>query len=81
MVDARASGCQIVCSSAGGTREIAGPDAIVIEEDEWDLSPIDLYNPPKMNFSNKLDNNFWDTNIEMEKVCTRYLEFIKSTME
>ena len=81
VVDARTSGCQIVCSSAGGTREIAGPDAIVIEEDEWDLSPIDLYNPPKMNFGNKLDNNFWDTNIEMEKVCTRYLEFIKSTME
>ena len=81
VVDARTSGCQIVCSSAGGTREIAGPDAIVIEEDEWDLSPIDLYNPPKMNFGNKLDNNFWDTNIEMEKVCTRYLEFIKFTME
>lgn len=81
VVDARASGCQIVCSSAGGTREIAGPDAIVIEEDEWDLSPIDLYSPPKMNFGNKLDNNSWDTNIKMEKVCTRYLEFIKSTME
>jgi spore coat polysaccharide biosynthesis protein SpsF len=29
----------------------------------------------------KLENNPWDANIKMEKVCTRYMKFIKSTME
>jgi len=52
VVDARASDCKIICSSTGGTCEIAGRDAVVVEEDEWDFSPIDLYNPPPMNFSN-----------------------------
>ena len=41
VVDARAAACQIICSSAGGTKEIAGPSAIVIEEDEWDFEPVD----------------------------------------
>ena len=31
--DARGCGCQIICSSSGGTQEIAGDDAIIIEED------------------------------------------------
>tara|TARA_Y100000310_G_scaffold321283_2_gene378701 strand:+ start:1460 stop:2386 length:927 start_codon:yes stop_codon:yes gene_type:complete len=57
VVDARAAGCKIVCSSTGGTSEIAGIDAVVIEEDEWDFSPVDLYNPPPMNFSNVLKEN------------------------
>jgi glycosyltransferase involved in cell wall biosynthesis len=81
VVDARASGCKIVCSSAGGTREIAGPDAIVIEEEEWDLTPVDLYTPPEMNFSNKLDNSRWNVNVEIEKVSSQYCRFIKSVME
>ena len=80
VVDARASGCRIVCSSAGGTREIAGPNAIVVEEEEWDLAPVDLYTPPEMNFSNKLDNSRWNVNIEIEKVSSQYCRFIKSVM-
>mgnify|MGYP003655255178 FL=1 len=56
VVDARASGCKIVCSSAGGTREIAGPDAIVLEEEDWDMSPVDLYSPPKINFNKIIES-------------------------
>jgi glycosyltransferase involved in cell wall biosynthesis len=75
VVDARASGCQIICSSAGGTAEISGDDAIIIEEDEWDYEPVDLYNPPKLDFSRKVKNS-WNIDLNMEKVSEKYARVI-----
>ena len=77
VVDARASGCKVVCASAGGTKEIAGPDAIVIEEEEWDMSPVDLYSPPKMNF-NKTVANEYDSDLNMDTVASQYKSFMES---
>jgi glycosyltransferase involved in cell wall biosynthesis len=76
VVDARASGCKVVCSSAGGTKEIAGPDAIVLEEEEWDFKPVKLYEPPRINFDKKI-KNIWDIDYNMEKVAERYMEFLR----
>ena len=75
VVDAHATGCQIVCSSAGGTKEIAGPTAIVIKESEWDFEPVKLYKPPKLDFSNKIENNF-DACYDMKEVAKKYIGFI-----
>ena len=80
VVDARASGCQIICSSAGGTREIAGQDAIIIQEEEWDYNPVELYNPPKINFENKVKNSF-NSDYNMLNVMRKYVDFIKNTLE
>ncbi len=74
VVDARACGCHIICSSSGGTREIAGQGATIIEEDQWDLSPLDLYNPPKLDFTRKVVNEFRSVN-EMDKVASEYINF------
>ena len=78
VVDARASGCQIICTSAGGTKEIAGDDAIIVEEQEWDFSPVELYNPPKLDFSNKIFKNPYNKtyNIDISNVANKYLDFI-----
>ena len=77
-MDARASGCQIICTDSGGTREIAGKDAIVLEEDEWDFEPLDLYNAPKINFGKKVDSlPNKDYIIGMDDVFKRYEAFIK----
>ena len=76
VVDARASGCQIIYSSAGGTKEIAGPDAIVIEEDEWDFEPVKLYEPPVMDFTKKV-KNVYENDYNMTKVAEQYLNFLK----
>ena len=76
VVDARASGCTIVCSSAGGTKEIAGPDAIVIEEEEWDMEPVDLYKAPKMDFSKVIDNEH-DAGYNMNEVALKYKSFMR----
>tara|TARA_A100001515_G_C4587354_1_gene214956 strand:- start:456 stop:1367 length:912 start_codon:yes stop_codon:yes gene_type:complete len=75
VVDARACGCQIICSSEGGTQEIAGKDAIVIKEEEWNFEPVRLYEPPKMNFKNKIENNF-NSELCMTKVSEKYFNFI-----
>jgi glycosyltransferase involved in cell wall biosynthesis len=75
VVDARACGAQIICSSAGGTKEIAGSDAIVIKEDDWDYTPVALYEPPPMNFANKTNIGV-DSELDMYTVCNRYKNFI-----
>ena len=80
VVDARASGCKVICSSAGGTKEIAGPGAIIIEEQEWDMSPVDLYNPPLMNFNKKIYNN-QSTGYNMNEVFLKYKYFMKGSYE
>tara|TARA_Y100001963_G_C6763891_1_gene441158 strand:+ start:1398 stop:2039 length:642 start_codon:yes stop_codon:yes gene_type:complete len=77
VVDAMACGCRIICSSAGGTKEVAGKDAIIIQEDDWDFSPVELYNPPSMDFTQKTDN-VWYNNEDygMPSVCQKYYDFI-----
>ena len=75
VVDARACGAQIICSSAGGTKEIAGSDAIVIQEDVWNFKPTALYEPPSMDFANKLQVGL-DSELDMNVVCEKYRDFI-----
>tara|TARA_Y100001963_G_C6722510_1_gene419776 strand:- start:784 stop:1308 length:525 start_codon:yes stop_codon:yes gene_type:complete len=79
VVDAAASGCQIICSSSGGTREVAGKTATIIEEEQWDMSPVDLYSPPAMDFSKKVKNN-WDMSYNMKDVAEKYVYFLNRTL-
>lgn len=51
VVDAQASGCKVICSSTGGTKEVV-TNGIVICEKDWDFKPTQLYNPPYMTWSN-----------------------------
>ena len=77
VVDARASSCKIICSSAGGTKEIAGADAILIQEKEWDFKPVRLYDPPEMDFTKKVNNSF-ESDYNMENVAKRYEKFMEN---
>ena len=77
VVDARASGCQIVCSSTGGTKEIAGEDAVVLEEDEWNFEPCKLYDPPKLNFD-KIIKNVYNSNLDIGKTALSYIEILNN---
>lgn len=74
VVDASACGCHIICSSAGGTKEIAG-NATLIVEDEWDLKPTRLYEPPKLDFSRREENTAM-ANIDMSYVASQYYKFL-----
>jgi len=75
VVDARACGCTIVCSSAGGTKEIAGSDAIIIQEDEGNFEPVALYQPPSLDFTKKINIGL-DSELDMSKVSKLYKEYI-----
>lgn len=77
VVDARASGCKLVVASSGGTKEIAGRDATVVEDIEWDYSPLELYNPPALDYS-KIHKNNIDSNIDIDDVASRYIKALES---
>ena len=71
VVDARACGCHIVCSSEGGTKEIAGLNSTVINEETWDFAPVQLYKPPDMNFFNSSTGKE-DHSIDIKVVAEEY---------
>ena len=79
VVDARAAGCNIICSSTGGTREIAGPGATLVVEDDWDFSPVKLYSPPRMDFS-KIDVNVYNSDISITRAADEYLDAFNSVL-
>ena len=80
MVDARASGCKIICSSSGGTQEIAGKDAVVIADMDWDLKPFELYKPPSLNFYQKISNKMCDHDLDIHASAKKYLSFFKEIL-
>ena len=80
VVDARAAGCHIICSSLGGTIEVAGKDATVIEEDEWDFVPFECNVPSSLDFSGKMKNRY-EKDISIDFVSDRYLEFFGEFIE
>tara|TARA_R110000824_G_scaffold335251_1_gene521811 strand:+ start:8390 stop:9280 length:891 start_codon:yes stop_codon:yes gene_type:complete len=75
VIDSRACDCQVICSSSGGTKEIAGLDAIVIEEEQWDFKPVRLYEPPQMDFSRNISNSF-DSDYDMKNIAKEYCDFL-----
>ncbi len=79
VVDAQASSCQIICSSTGGTNEIVS-EGIIIQEDEWDFSPIKLYEPPAMNFDDYLIKKQKDES-SIEKSAAMYFEKMASIIQ
>ena len=76
VVDARAAGCHIVCSSSGGTSEISGKNSTIVVEDDWDFSPVKLYSPPEMDFSNTRAGEI-DNSIDITDTSKRYLDVFK----
>ena len=79
VVDARACGCEIVCSSLGGTKEVAGKGATVIQDIEWDMNPLNVYDPPKMDLT-KSKKNELESSLNIESTSEQYLQFIKKVV-
>jgi glycosyltransferase involved in cell wall biosynthesis len=79
VVDARAAGCKVICTNSGGTKEIAGPDAIIIEQEEWDYEPVELWSPPPLDFSKKTVNTY-DSEYDMEIIASKYYNFLQKVI-
>lgn len=80
VVDARASGCHIVVSSSGGTKEVAGQNATIVQDIEWDMSPLELYRPPPLNPELTYKNDI-QSNIDIGFVASLYTEALMSICE
>lgn len=82
VVDARAAGCDIICASSGGTHEIAGPGALIIQDEEWDFKPCKLYEPPELNFDamrrNRDENH---PSIDIANVALRYTKIFDEVLK
>lgn len=76
VVNARAAGCRIVCASSGGTHEIAGKDAIVIKDLDWDYEPLKLYEPPELDFNSIMDCGI-DSELDINLVANQYLDVFR----
>jgi len=76
VIDARACGCQIICSSSGGTKEIAGSEAIILSESPWDYSFIEATSPPKIDFD-KRETTGIESELSMLKISKQYYNFFK----
>jgi len=80
VVDANAAGCQVICASSGGTREVAGNNAVVINDIEWDLKPFELYKPPRLNFYQKKPNKEFSHNPDIRVAALKYIDFFKEVL-
>lgn len=77
VVDAQAAGCEIVCSSTGGTSELVQNGEIILEP-EWDFSPIELYKPPSMNFEKAEKVSKTITSTEITETADMYFDRLAS---
>lgn len=74
VVDAQAAGCKIVCASSGGTKEIVN-NGLVIKDYQWDFSPLDLYDPPKLSFDEyEVQNLDSSKNLNIDSVAKMYYD-------
>lgn len=74
VLDAKASGCKIVVASSGGTKEIAGFGSKIIKDQIDDIEqPIQLYHPPRLDFS-KYDYNHIQSDVVNMIVCAQKYE-------
>jgi glycosyltransferase involved in cell wall biosynthesis len=80
VVDALACGAQIICTTSGGTKEVAGESATIIEEEEWDFKPLDLYDPPKLDFT-KRSNKVYNCDYDMKSVTLKYLSYLEEFLQ
>ena len=80
VVDAAACGCKIVCASSGGTSEIHALEKIVVQDIEWDFSPIELYNPPSLDFESTTTISS-EGQYTLKESASLYYDLMEKTIE
>jgi len=80
VVDAKAAGCKIVCSSSGGTPELVRKGDIIIQEEEWDFKPTMLYEPPELDFSRKVTSEDIRECYSIQNVANKYELFLEENL-
>ena len=79
VVDAKASGCKLHVSDAGGTVELVGETDVVYHDAEFGFEPVKLYSPPHMNFLNATCGTSTKS-LLMNECSKKYIEVLKSVI-
>jgi len=89
VVEAICCGCNVICSSSGGTPEIVKSSGFIVEDEDFDFRPTDLYNPPKLNIdliANNLREKIAESKFEdrydlsIEQSAKEYISFFESIL-
>jgi glycosyltransferase involved in cell wall biosynthesis len=81
VVDAKNCGCIIICTSLGGTWEIAGEDSIVIKDMDWDYkTPVNYKKVHPLDFSKKVKSKK-DKNLNIDYVAKKYIEILQEAVK
>jgi len=78
VVDAIACNCFIYCANSGGTPElINNSNGKAVSEMIWDYSPVDLYSPPKIDYT-KFEDSIKNFNFlpKIEVASQKYIEIL-----
>lgn len=80
VVDAAACGCKIICSSSGGTKEIIAADKTIVKDILWNYNPINLYEPPRLNFDNR-ENILSNESFNILDSASKYYKVMENLIE
>jgi hypothetical protein len=82
VIDARTAGCTIICSSSGGTKEIAGPNATIVRDAVWNFTPCKLYEPPELDFNDTYVNDMpFSPPTDISVVAHRYATIFEDLLK
>ena len=79
VVDAQAAGCEVVCSSSGGTKEIVTKGTIIKDGYSSTIKPLPLYKPPSLDFSD-YEKVKRKTMPCLDEVSKKYYKVFRSVM-
>ena len=78
VVESLSQNCPVICASEGGTKEIVGPNGIIMQDAPYNFELTDYDKPPSLNFDNfvlpsriEVDSS----HLMIENVAKSYLNF------
>jgi glycosyltransferase involved in cell wall biosynthesis len=92
VVESVCAGIPVICSNEGGTREVANkpPNIILNIDKKYNLKPIDLYSPPKINTNlvadaivklcQKTNDRTNSSHVNINNTASQYLKFFESLL-
>lgn len=76
VVDAKAAGCQLHVSEAGGTCELATANDFVYNNPGFNFEPIKLYEPPVINFNDRYAGTS-EIQVPIEGCAKKYVDVLR----
>ena len=81
IVDAKAAGCKLHVSEAGGTAELVSEMDCVYSDGHFNFEPIELSNPPVMQFKKSLNTSNINHKIDMQCCSEMYLKVMEDVRQ